>query len=54
MTAPLAAAREEEWATAPESPPRAPFAQRLVTLTQQEHVQLNGMRLIGARDIRGR
>jgi transposase len=40
MTAPLAAAREEEWATVPESPPRAPFAQRLVTLTQQEHVQL--------------
>ncbi|MHB1780811.1 MAG: hypothetical protein ACYCPG_13870, partial [Acidithiobacillus sp.] len=40
MTAPLAATCEEEWATAPESPPRAPFAQRLVTLTQQEHVQL--------------
>ena len=40
MTAPLALAPEQEWVTTPELPPRAPFAQRLVTLTQQEHIQL--------------
>ena len=36
----LGPAHEEEWVATPESPPRAPFAQRLVTLTQQEHIPL--------------